>query len=181
MRMSSKNLCSYIISAEKQAWKPPHNGDHHQQGSNSGSGLSLADSGCSGSTSGGLARGLETKSAVARLAQAGALLTAASWASGSSWDRDVLCSALSSTTSGLQGCSTKPSSTSAAGQPSATLLQSSQGGECMKTSATIEDFRKNQDESKETFLNKGAKAVTILKNKQEKRQKKQTRYKGQGR
>jgi len=37
----------------------------------------------------------------------------------------------------------------------------------MKTSATIEDFRKNQDESKETFLNKGAKAVTILKDSKE--------------
>ena len=129
-----------IISAEKLQ---NLNGENHQPRSSEGSGLSLADSGCSGSTSGGL----ETKSAVARLAQAGALLTAASWAT-SSWDRDVLCS-------GLQGCAGGLSTR--AGQPF--LAQSSQGGECMKTSATIEDFRPEKQESKAEL--KVAKAVTL--------------------
>ena len=93
------------------------------------------DSGCSGSSSGGL-----EKSAVARLAKAGALLTA-SWAS--SWDRELLCSALSTTS---------------AGQPSKAEAQSNEGGECMKTSVTIEDFRNNESEA--FHHKKGAKAVT---------------------
>ena len=78
--------------------------------------------------------GAASAAAAARLAEAGALL-AASWAS--SWDRDLLWSALSSS-----------------GQPQRRLVQSRRrfgSGETitaaslefMKTSATIEDFRNN--------------------------------------
>ena len=129
----------FVISAEK------HNGldRSNPHSSVSGSQVSL-DSGCSGSSSGGL-----EKSAVARLAKAGALLTA-SWAS--SWDRDMLCSALSTNSASAT------TSATTTGQPSKAEAQSNEGGECMKTSVTIEDFRNNESEA--FHHKKGAKAVT---------------------
>ena len=156
-RWFPENDETYFFTVEKP-WRQ-HNGNtfegsscDHQLQSNSS-----LDSGCSGSTSGGL-----EKSAVARLAQAGALLTAASWAS--SWDRDVLGSALSTSLQGSSAAAVAKTTENTwlkAGQPSATPSQSSQGGECMKTSATIEDFRNG--ESNKTFHQtaKGAKAVTV--------------------